>query len=150
MLTPGQPAPALSGPTQDGSFDLADHRGKTVIVYFYPKDMTPGCTTEACDFRDAAGTISDKDAVVVGVSRDSVARHQKFADKHGLNFPLVADEDGSITEAWGVWREKKNYGRTYMGIVRSTFVVDPAGNIAGAWDKVRVKGHVDKVIDSLG
>ncbi len=150
MPATGQPAPPLAGPTQDGRFDLADHRGKHVVVYFYPKDMTPGCTTEACDFRDAEARLQAAGAVVVGVSRDSVARHQKFVDKHDLNFPLVADEDGSITEAWGVWQEKKNYGRTYMGIVRSTFVVAPDGTIAQAWENVRVKGHVDKVLATLG
>ncbi|NOY25899.1 MAG: peroxiredoxin [Oligoflexia bacterium] len=149
MLTPGQPAPPLAGKTQDGDFNLADHAGKYVIVYFYPKDNTPGCTTEACDFRDHAAELAGHNSVVVGVSRDSVKRHQGFAAKQKLPFPLVADEDGTITTAWGVWREKKNYGRTYMGIVRSTFLVAPDGTIAAAWDKVRVKGHVDAVLAAI-
>lgn len=149
MLTPGQPAPPLAGETQDGDFNLADHAGKYVIVYFYPKDNTPGCTTEACGFRDHAADLAGHNAAVVGVSRDSLKRHQGFAAKHSLPFPLVADEDGRITTAWGVWREKKNYGRTYMGIVRSTFLVAPDGTIAAAWDKVRVKGHVDAVLAAI-
>jgi len=149
MLQPGQPAPALSGPTQDGSFDLAAHRGSPVVVYFYPKDMTPGCTTEACDFRDRHERLLAQGAVVVGVSRDSVARHRRFAEKEALPFPLVADEDGAITEAWGVWREKKNYGKSYMGIVRSTFLVAADGTITRVWDPVKVKGHVDEVLAAL-
>ncbi|MCB9781093.1 MAG: peroxiredoxin [Alphaproteobacteria bacterium] len=149
MPEAGQPAPALSGPTQDGAFDLSAHRGRWAIVYFYPKDSTPGCTTEACDFRDAYAALSAADAVVVGVSRDSVKRHQGFAGKFELPFPLVADDDGTITEAWGVWQEKKNYGRSYMGIVRSTFLVDPDGKIAHAWPSVRVKGHVADVRETL-
>ena len=149
MLSPGSPAPALRGPTQDGAFDLARQLGKHVVVYFYPKDMTPGCTTESCDFRDHHGALLAAGAVVVGVSRDSVASHQKFAAKEALPFPLVSDADGAITEAWGVWREKKNYGKTYMGIVRSTFLVDPQGRIARVWDGVKVKGHVAEVLAVL-
>ncbi len=145
----GSPAPLLQGPTDQGTFDLADHAGSQVVVYFYPKDMTKGCTIEAQDFRDALAEFVAAGAVVVGVSRDPVARHAKFRDKESLNFPLLADEDGAVTEAWGVWQEKKNYGRTYMGIVRSTFVVGPDGTITHAWPKVRVKGHVEAVLEAV-
>jgi thioredoxin-dependent peroxiredoxin len=120
-----------------------------VVVYFYPKDNTPGCTTEACDLRDRWTAIQAAGATVVGVSRDSVRSHQGFAQKYELPFPLVADLDGAITEAWGVWREKKNYGKTYMGIVRATFLVDAQGRVARSWDPVKVKGHADEVLQAL-
>ena len=149
MPTVGQPAPALSGLTPQGPFDLADRRGKHVVVYFYPKDLTPGCTTQACDFRDRIDAFSAAGAVVVGVSRDGVKSHARFSEKHALPFPLIADVEGTITEAWGVWQEKKNYGKTYMGIVRSTFLVAPDGTIAAAWDGVKVKGHVDAVLKAI-
>jgi thioredoxin-dependent peroxiredoxin len=145
----GADAPALAGPTDLGDFDLSAHRGATVVVFFYPKDMTPGCTTEACAFRDHRSDLSDAGAVVVGVSRDSVARHARFRGKHDLNFPLVADEDGAITEAWGVWQLKKFMGREKMGIVRSTFVVGPDGDITHAWPKVKVKGHAEAVLAAI-
>lgn len=150
MPTAGAPAPALSGPTDEQPFDLAAHAGKPVVVYFYPKDMTPGCTTEACGFRDASDALGAAGAVVVGVSKDSPKRHAKFRAKHSLGFPLISDEDGAICEAWGVWQLKKFMGREYMGIVRATFLVDRDGTIARAWPKVRVKGHVDEVIGALG
>lgn len=149
MLQVGQAAPPLRGPTDQGEFDLAKHRGHPVVVYFYPKDMTPGCTTEACDFRDSHAALQSAGAVVVGVSKDSPARHAKFREKHDLPFPLVSDVDGSICETWGVWREKKLYGRTSMGIVRSTFLVDAEGRIARVWDEVRVKGHVAEVLEAV-
>ena len=149
MPTVGQPAPPLQGPTDQGAFDLAEHAGAQVVVFFYPKDMTKGCTLEAQGFRDARADFEAAGAVVVGVSRDPVQRHAKFRDKESLNFPLVSDEDGAITEAWGVWQEKKNYGRTYMGIVRSTFVIGPDGAVTHAWPKVRVKGHVEQVLAAV-
>ena len=149
LLAPGAVAPPLAGPTDEGSFDLADHRGKKVVVYFYPKDMTKGCTVQAQDFRDHLDAFSAAGAVVVGVSRDSVKRHARFRDKESLTFALVADEEGTLTEAWGVWQEKKLYGKTYMGIVRSTFLVGPDGRIARAWHKVRVKGHVAEVLEAV-
>jgi peroxiredoxin Q/BCP len=149
MLEVGQKAPALKGKTDEGTFDLGKHKGKPVVVYFYPKDMTSGCTKEACDFRDRRKAYHELGAVVVGVSRDSVERHAKFREKEGLDFPLVSDEDGTITEAWGVWREKSNYGRKYMGIARATFLVDAKGKIARIWDPVRVPGHVDKVLEAV-
>lgn len=146
----GDTAPALSGPTDEGTFDLAAHAGKPVVVYFYPKDLTPGCTTEACGFRDARAELERAGGVVVGVSKDPPARHAKFRAKHELNFPLVSDGDGSICEAWGVWQLKKFMGREYMGIVRATFLIAPDGTVAQAWPEVRVKGHVDAVLQALG
>jgi thioredoxin-dependent peroxiredoxin len=146
MLAPGSPAPALRGPTDLAVFDLAALRGQKVVVYFYPKDLTPGCTIEARDFRDLAPDFQALGVVVVGVSRDSADRHARFRAKESLEFPLVADEDGSIVEAWGVWGEKKLYGRAFMGIVRSTFLVDAQGRIARVWDKVKVKGHAADVL----
>ena len=122
-------------------------RGKKVVLYFYPKDDTPGCTTEACRFRDALPDFSKSGAEVIGVSKDSVARHDKFKAKHELPFALISDEDGTVCEAYGVWQEKKNYGKTYMGIVRSTFLIDEKGKVAAAWRNLRVKGHVEKVLE---
>jgi thioredoxin-dependent peroxiredoxin len=146
VLAPGSPAPPLSGPTDQGAFDLGAHRGQPVVVYFYPKDMTPGCTTEARDFRDLSPQFQALGAVVVGVSRDPVERHARFREKECLPFPLVADDAGTIVEAWGVWAEKKLYGRAFMGIVRTTFLVDAQGRIARVWSKVRVKGHAAEVL----
>lgn len=149
MPSIGEPAPALRGQTQSGPFDLAALRGAPVVVYFYPKDATPGCTTEARDFRDAAPEFEAAGARVVGVSRDSVPSHVRFAEKECLPFPLVSDVDGAICEAWGVWREKKLYGRVSLGIVRSTFLVDREGRVARIWDNVRVNGHVASVLDAV-
>lgn len=146
----GAPAPDFSAPDQDGTIrSLIDFRGRPLILYFYPKDMTPGCTTEACDFRDNMARIAAHGAVV-GVSPDSVARHRRFTDKEGLTFPLLADEDHAIAEAYGVWREKSLYGRRFMGIVRTTFIIDSDGRIARVFESVKVKGHVDAVIEALG
>ena len=145
-LQVGDVAPDFAGETQDGNIALQDFRGKTVVLFFYPKDNTPGCTTEACDFRDQATAIDDADAVVLGVSPDSVRSHDNFKKKHELPFTLVSDPDHSVAEAYGVWREKSMYGRKYMGIVRSTFLIDEKGKIVEAWDKVKVKGHVDDVL----
>lgn len=149
MPTAGDPAPALAGITDEQPFDLAAHAGAPVVVYFYPKDLTPGCTTEACGFRDASSALREAGAVVVGVSKDPPARHAKFRAKHALDFPLVSDEDGGICDAWGVWQLKKFMGREYMGIVRATFLVGRDGAIARAWPKVRVKGHVDEVLEAV-
>ena len=148
MLNINDNAPSLVAETDQGSFDLSSFKGKNVVVYFYPKDMTPGCTLEAQNFRDALSDFANANTVVVGVSKDSCKRHAKFREKNELNFYLASDENGTICEDWGVWREKKNYGKTYMGIVRSTFLVDTNGKIAQIWDKVRVKGHVDTVLKS--
>ena len=149
MPTVDSPAPMLSGSTDQAPFSLSDHQGKKVVVYFYPKDMTPGCTTEAQGFRDALSSFEAANTVIVGVSKDSCARHAKFREKHDLPFWLISDESGEVCEAWGVWQEKKNYGRTYMGIVRSTFVINESGVISHAWPKVRVKGHVDEVLAAV-
>lgn len=150
MLKIGDKAPEFSAETDGGaSVKLKDLRGKKVVLYFYPKDMTPGCTTEACDFRDNWAALGKKGAVVYGVSPDSVASHDKFKAKHELPFALVSDPDHALAEAYGVWREKSMYGRKYMGIVRSTFLIDEKGKIAEIWDKVKLKGHVADVLGKL-
>ncbi|MBT6138361.1 MAG: thioredoxin-dependent thiol peroxidase [Rhodospirillaceae bacterium] len=148
-LAEGDKAPDFNMTTDaGGSVSLADLKGRPVVLYFYPKNDTPGCTTEACGFRDLEADFSSVDATVIGVSRDSVKRHDKFKAKYDLNFALGSDEDGVVTEAYGVWVEKMNYGRTYMGIERSTFLIDGTGAIAKIWRKVRVKGHVDAVLEA--
>ncbi len=150
MLEQGTQAPDFSMADQDGKIhQLSDYRGKWVILYFYPKDMTPGCTVEACNFRDDFPAFNEIDAVILGVSKDSVTRHAKFADKYNLPFALLSDEDGSICEAYGVWQEKSLYGKKYMGINRSTFVIDPAGIIARIYPKVKVKEHAAELLQAL-
>ena len=148
-IAAGEPAPDFELLDQDGQMhSMEDYRGKWVALYFYPKDMTPGCTTEAEGFRDAIKKFEKANTVVIGVSKDSVKRHDNFKAKHDLPFALISDEDGKICEAYGVWQKKKNYGREYMGIVRSTFLIDGKGKIAEVWSNVRVKGHVDKVLEA--
>jgi len=150
MLKTGDKAPLFSLVDDSGKkVSLKDFKGKTVVLYFYPKDLTPGCTVEACDFRDAQAQMKKKKAVVLGVSRDTVSLHGKFRDKHDLNFPLLADEDGKVCEAYGVWQEKSMYGKKYMGIARTTFVIGPTGKIEKVFEKVKVKGHIDEVLESL-
>lgn len=129
--------------------DLKELRGKNVVLYFYPKDDTSGCTKEACDFRDKMKDLKKLDAVLVGISRDSVAAHDKFKNKYELNFPLGADEAGTVTEAYGVWVEKSMYGRKYMGIERATYLIDSKGIVRHIWRKVKVPGHVDEVLKAL-
>jgi peroxiredoxin Q/BCP len=143
----GKKAPAFSLPAfPKGTVKLSDFKGKkNVILYFYPKDNTPGCTQEACDFRDHLEQLNSADTVVLGVSPDSVASHEKFISKYELPFTLLSDEDHAICEKYGVWVEKKNYGKTYMGVQRATFLIDKEGKIAAAWPKVSVKGHVEDV-----
>ncbi|ADU29264.1 thioredoxin-dependent thiol peroxidase [Evansella cellulosilytica] len=133
----------------DKDVKLSDYRGKYVVLYFYPKDMTPGCTTEACDFRDNHESFKDLNAVILGVSPDPVARHEKFIDKHDLPFELLADEVNKLAEAFDVWKLKKNFGKEYMGIERSTFVIDPEGKLIKEWRKVKVKGHVEEALQYL-
>jgi peroxiredoxin Q/BCP len=148
-LSIGDAAPDFSLESEDGPVTLSDLRGQKVILYFYPKDMTPGCTTQACDFRDHKGAFDDAGYAVLGVSPDPVSRHAKFREKHDLNFPLLADTDHAVAQAYGVWREKKNYGKTYMGIVRSTFVIDEEGKLTDIQDNVRAKGHVERLVGNL-
>ncbi len=146
-LKEGQKAPAFSLPTDGGGkVRLADLKGQSVVIYFYPKDMTPGCTTEAIDFTALAPSFKKANTVIIGVSKDSVERHDKFKAKHDLSITLASDEDGKMLEKYGVWQEKKLYGKVFMGIVRSTLLIDAEGRIAKIWPKVRVKGHADEVL----
>ena len=150
MLRTGDQAPDFTATADGGeTVKLKDLRGKKVVLYFYPKDNTPGCTQEACDFRDSIAKFRRKGVVVLGVSPDSVGSHEKFKAKFDLPFALLADEDHEIAEAYGAWREKSTYGRKYMGIVRSTFVIDEKGKIAEVHEKVKVKGHVDQLLGTL-
>ena len=145
----GDSAPEFSLPSDGGgTISLRDLRGRKVVLYFYPKDDTPGCTKEACGFRDSLPDFSRLGTEIVGVSRDSVACHEKFKAKHDLPFRLGADEDGVVCEIYGVWQEKMNYGRKYVGIVRSTFLIDEGGIVRGLWRNVRVPGHVEKVLEA--
>ena len=148
MIDIGDQAPDFLIPTDGGNtISLKELKGNKVILYFYPKDMTPGCTTEACNFRDAYPDFSMIDAKIIGVSKDSVERHKKFKDKHELPFILASDQEGEVCNAYGVWQEKINYGKTYMGIVRSTFLINERGKITAVWRNLRVKGHVQKVLE---
>ena len=131
-----------------GEVSLKDFRGKTVVLYFYPKDDTSGCTAEACAFRDALPDFSKVKAQVLGISRDPVKSHDKFKAKYDLTFPLLSDEDGKVCEAYGVWVEKSMYGRKYMGIERSTFVIDGKGVIRNVWRKVKVPGHAEAMLEA--
>ena len=150
MLKAGDKAPAFKLTTDEGeTVSLGDFKGKTVVLYFYPKALTSGCTVQACDFRDRKAALSRKKAVVLGVSRDPLKKLQAFRDKHELNFPLLSDEDGKVCEAYGVWKEKSLYGRKYMGIERTTFVIGPDGKIAHIFPKVKVNGHADAVGEVL-
>ncbi len=146
----GQPAPTFSLVGSDGqTHSLAGHRGRPVVLYFYPKDDTPGCTVEACDFRDHLGRASAKGAVVLGVSRDSLKSHEKFITKFSLNFPLLSDPDLAAHRAFGAWGRKVMYGKEVEGTIRSTFLIDGTGVLRAAWPKVKVEGHVDEVLRAL-
>jgi len=146
----GDKAPNFTLPTDGGGkVSLKDFKGKPVVLYFYPKDDTSGCTAQACGFRDSFPDYGKTGATVIGVSRDSVASHDKFKKKHGLPFILAADADGTVTERYGVWVEKSMYGRKYMGIDRSTFLIDQDGVVRGAWHKVKVPGHVAEVLKAV-
>jgi len=151
----GKAAPAftLRGIDENGeekSFSLKSFKGRKVVLYFYPKDNTPGCTTEACDFRDNMARLLKTGAVVLGVSPDSIKSHAGFREKHSLSFPLLSDPDREVASAYGAYGEKKMYGKTSMGIIRSTFLIDEKGKVAKAWRKVKVAGHVDEVLSSIG
>ena len=143
----GQAAPEFSLQASNGeTVKLSSFKGTNVVLYFYPKDMTPGCTTEACDFRDQIDRFNEVDAVILGVSPDPIDRHQKFVEKYGLPFLLLADTDHTAAEAYGVWKLKKNFGKEYMGIERSTFILDKEGKIVKEYRKVQVKGHVEEAL----
>ena len=146
MLNVGDTVPDFCLPNQDEEeICLRDIKGRWIVLYFYPKDNTPGCTTEACDFTEALPDFESLNAIVLGVSPDSPKKHRNFIEKKGLKITLLADEEKELCQMFGVWQLKKNYGREYMGVVRSTFIIDPDGKIAAKWEKVRVKGHVDEV-----
>ncbi|KMP10432.1 alkyl hydroperoxide reductase [Candidatus Nitromaritima sp. SCGC AAA799-C22] len=149
MVKEGNKAPDFSAKNQDGkTVKLSSFKGKkNVVLYFYPKDMTPGCATEACDFRDRYKNF--KNTVIFGVSIDPAARHRKFIDKYDLPFDLIVDENQKVANKYGVWQEKKLYGKTFMGVVRSTFVIDKKGVTRKIFPKVKVKGHVDEVMEVL-
>jgi peroxiredoxin Q/BCP len=149
-VTVGDKAPDFSMPTDGGgTVSLSDLKGKKVVLYFYPKDDTPGCTKEACAFRDALPDFSGVDAVVIGVSRDPVKSHDKFKAKYELNFPIASDEDGKASDAYGTWVEKSMYGKKYMGMERATFVIDGQGIVRNVWRKVKVDGHAAEVLKAV-
>jgi thioredoxin-dependent peroxiredoxin len=152
MSTPavGDAAPEIALSDETGSVHrLADQHGRWTIVYFYPKDDTPGCTVEACEFRDANDTIHERGADVWGISPQAASSKKAFREKFHLPFVLLADEDHAVAETYGVWVEKQNYGKTYMGVGRTTFLVDPEGRIARTWEKVKPEGHAADVIAAL-
>jgi peroxiredoxin Q/BCP len=149
MLKPGDKAPAFNLQDQsDEKVRLSDFKGRKVLAYFYPKADTPGCTTQACELRDVSGQIGD--TAVIGISPDPPKRQAKFDEKYGLGFPLLADEDHAVAEAYDVWGEKKNYGKTYMGIIRSAFLIDEKGKVEHAWYKVSPKDTAGNLLKALG
>lgn len=150
MLEAGTKAPEFSIPDQNGQIhNLKDYLGKWLILYFYPKDLTPGCTTEACNFQESLPDFKESGALILGVSKDSVKQHKKFAEKHHLTFPLLSDENSDVCERYGVWQKKSMYGKEYMGINRSTFLINPQGKIAKVYPKVDVKLHQAEVLNDL-
>lgn len=149
-LEVGSPAPDFTLPTDnDGELSLSGLKGKKVVLYFYPKDSTPGCTTQAKGFRDLKAEFEAENCVIVGASKDTVKRHDNFVKKQELNFPLVSDAESDLCESYGVWQEKKMYGKTFMGIVRTTFLIDENGIIQKIWPKVKVKGHIEEVLEAV-
>lgn len=151
-----QPAPdftlsAIGNETivKDGKVRLSALRSKNIVLYFYPKDDTPGCIKEACSFRDANQMMQQRGIIVLGVSADDIASHQKFADKYGLPFPLLADTDTAVSQRYGVWKEKNMYGKKYLGINRETFLIDKEGIIRKIWSKVKAEGHAQEVLDTI-
>jgi thioredoxin-dependent peroxiredoxin len=150
LIDEGKKAPAFSLKDQDGkTHSLTDYAGRPLVLYFYPKDDTPGCTTEACSFRDAQPDFSKVKAIVLGVSVLDTASKAKFAKKHALNFPLLADEDHAVADKYGAWQEKSLYGRKYMGIARITYLIDRDGKVAKRWDKVSVGTHAEEVLEAV-
>ncbi len=140
--------PSTCSATSNLTINIPDTKGRNIVLYFYPKDATPGCTTEGQDFRDNHQAFVDANAVIYGVSKDSITKHEKFKTKQEFPFELISDEEGELCEAFGVWQLKKFMGREYMGIVRSTFIISPDGDILKSWDKVRVKNHVNEVLEA--
>ena len=150
LIEPGRKAPAFSLKDQEGTtHKLADYAGQPLVLYFYPKDDTPGCTTETCDFRDRLPKFKKSKAAVLGVSILDEKSKAKFAKKHDVNFPLLADADHAVAEKYGVWQEKSRYGRTYMGIARTTYLIDADGKVSKRWDNVKVDGHADAVLAAV-
>jgi peroxiredoxin Q/BCP len=150
MIEVGKRAPAFKLASSDGDeVSLADFKGKRVVLYFYPKDSTPGCTLEAQDFQNALPQFKKRNAVVLGVSRDTIASHCKFRDKYELHFPLLSDPDHEVLEAYGAWGEKNMYGKKILGVLRSTVVIDAQGKVQAIFPSVKVKGHIEKVLEAL-
>ena len=143
--------PAIGADGEAGTVKLSEYRGRKVVIFFYPKDSTPACTQESCDFRDATARLNEEslNTTIVGISTNDLKSHRKFADKYELHYPLLADVDHKVCEIYGVWQEKQLYGRAYMGIVRSTFLIDENGKLLKEWRNLRVKGHVDEVVDAI-
>jgi len=149
-LEAGDRAPDFALKDQDGNTHrLKDYAGKTVVLYFYPKDDTPGCTKEACSFRDQHEAIVEREAVVLGVSKDDAESHQKFREKFDLPFPLLIDDDAKVATAYGAWGEKQLYGKTVIGMTRSTFIIGPDGHVKKVWKQVQAEGHAEKVLEAL-
>jgi peroxiredoxin Q/BCP len=150
LIDPGKKAPAFTLKDQEGNTHrLADYAGRPIILYFYPKDDTPGCTKESCEFQAKLPKLKSSKAAVLGVSILDEKSKAKFATKYGLTFPLLADADHAVAEKYGVWQEKSRYGRKYMGIARTTYLIGPDGKVQQRWDNVKVDGHVDAVLDAL-
>ena len=150
LIEPGKKAPAFALKDQnEKTHRLSDYAGQHVVLYFYPKDDTPGCTQESCDFQSALTRLKRRDAVVLGVSILDEKSKAKFAKKHGLTFPLLADAEHEVAEQYGVWQKKSRYGRSYMGIVRTTYLIGPDGKVVERWDNVKVDGHVETVADAI-
>ena len=150
LIDPGKKAPAFSLPDQEGTtHSLADYAGQPVVLYFYPKDDTPGCTKESCAFQDNLPKFKKSKAAVLGVSVLNSASKAKFADKYGLKFPLLADEDHGVMEKYGVWQEKSMYGKKYMGVARTTYLIGPDGKVVRRWDGVKVDGHAEDVLAAV-
>lgn len=150
LIDPGKKAPAFTLKDQDGHpHTLSDYAGRPVVLYFYPKDDTPGCTAESCDFQAKLPKFKAGTAVVLGISILDEKSKARFAEKHGLTFPLLADADHGVAEKYGVWQEKSRYGRKYMGIVRTTYLIGPDGRVQQRWDNVKVDGHVDEVLAAV-
>ena len=150
MLETGIKVPNFSLPDQNGQVhNINDYKGRWLIIYFYPKDLTPGCTTEACNFQEALPDFNSIDAVVFGISKDSIEKHKKFSNKYNLQFSLLSDEQSDVCEQFGVWQKKSMYGKEYMGIVRSTFIVNPDGKIVKIYPKVKVNEHHAEILNDL-